>query len=315
LEYFKIETPDHLQIQAYSWPADNPLALLQIAHGMQEHARRYDHFAKWMNSHRIAVYANDHIGHGLTAENLSDLGHFPGKDDWQRSVDILQIVNKKIRADHPGLPLFLLGQSMGSVLVQTCMMRYGGMADGYILCGAIRQPLMIAWPGKIVSSFLSGLQGPAARSRLLISMGYGRYNKYFRPNRTPIDWLCGNEDIVDEYIDSPLCGMPLTNRFYRNLADGFLYIIRKSHQQRIPAGTPVLIVAGSRDPAGFFGKAPRKISDQLKEIARANVSLKIYPGARHEVLNETNREEVYGDLLEWMRKRISQQSAVGGLQI
>ena len=139
---------------------------------------------------------------------------------------------------------------------------------------------------------------------MLIALGYGPYNRHFRPNRTPIDWLCRNEESVDEYIDSPLCGMPLTNRFYRNLAGGFLFIIKKSNQQQIPAGTRVLIMAGEDDPAGLFGKAPRIISRQLSRNAGALVDLKLYPGARHEVLNEINREEVYSDLLEWMREKI-----------
>jgi alpha-beta hydrolase superfamily lysophospholipase len=216
VELFKIETADHIQAQAYSWLPEKPVAALQIAHGMQEHARRYDHFARWLNGHGIAVYANDHIGHGLTAKSPSDLSHFPRRDDWQRSVNILHTLTKKIKSDHPGIPVFLLGHSLGSVLAQSYMIRYGREADGYILSGAIRQPVFMANIGRLIATALSALFGPEDRSDLIVFLGYGQYNKKFRPNRTGSDWLCSENSAVDGYIASPLCGVPLTNRYYQN---------------------------------------------------------------------------------------------------
>ncbi len=301
MQSFKIETDDYLRVQAYSWPVEQPAAILQIVHGMMEHARRYDHFAAWMNGHRVAVYANDHIGHGLTVETPEEIGHFPRKDDWQRSVDILHILNKRIHAEHPGVPVFLLGQSMGSVLVQTFMMRYGKEAEGFILTGAIRQSVLMAESSLIISGILSWMFGPSDRSKLLILLGYGQYNKKFRPRRTKFDWLSRAESIVDEYVDSPLCGFPCSNRFYRNFSYGFKYIAKHGNLKNIPAGTPVYILAGEDDPAGNFGKSPRKINTLLAEIARAKVELKLYPSDRHEVLNELNWEEVYEDVLKWIR--------------
>jgi alpha-beta hydrolase superfamily lysophospholipase len=304
MQSFKIETDDYLQVQAYSWPVEKPVAILQIVHGMMEHARRYDHFANWLNKHQVAVYANDHIGHGLTAENPAALGHFPRKDDWQRSVDILRILNKRIQAEHPGIPVFLLGQSMGSVLVQTFMIRYGKEASGLILTGAIRQSPLMANVGLILSGALSVLFGPADRSKLLIFLGYGQYNRKFQPNRTKFDWLSSENSVVDEYVNSPLCGFPCSNRFYQNLSHGFKYIAKRGNLKNIPAGMPVYILAGEDDPAGNFGNSPQKIKSLLNKFAHSKVELKLYPSDRHEVLNELNREEVYSDVLEWIRKTL-----------
>jgi alpha-beta hydrolase superfamily lysophospholipase len=274
--------------------------VLQIAHGMQEYALRYAHFAKWLNDRGIAVYANDHIGHGSSIASMEEISDFPRKDDWQRSVDFLHLLTKKIRTDHPGIPVVLLGHSMGSVLVQSYMIRYGSAADAYILSGAIRQPMLMAGIGGFLANILSAINGAHDRSRLLISLGYGKYNKHFRPNRTACDWLCRDNAIVDGYIKSPLCGIPLTNSFYRNLFYGFRFIACRRNLMQIPAGKQVLIIAGKSDPSGFFGKAPLKISQLLTKFAKAKVEVKLYPECRHEILNEINREEVYMDLLAWI---------------
>ena len=300
---FKITTTDQVTVQAYSWiPESKPAAVLQIVHGMQEHARRYDHFARWLNKHGIAVYAEDHIGHGLTASDENELAHFPRKDDWHRQVDILHHLTLKIKSDFPGLPVFVLGHSMGSVLTQTYMIRYGIEADGYILSGAIRQSLFMALAGRMLARILSALSGPANRSRLLVTLGYGQYNKHFKPTRTKVDWLCSVDAVVDEYLSSPLCGKRLTNRFYENLTYGFGFITRPKNLGKIPGLKPVFTIAGQDDPAGFFGKAPRKIKQLLEKYAQANVNLRLYPEGRHEILNEINREEVYSDILGWMQR-------------
>jgi alpha-beta hydrolase superfamily lysophospholipase len=303
---FNIFSPDKVSVQAYSWlPGNKPVAVLQIAHGMQEHAVRYDHFAKWLNKHRIAVYAEDHIGHGASIKSMDEISHFPRKNDWHRSVDILHNLTLRIKAEQPGIPVFLLGHSMGSVLTQTYMMRYGQEAEGYILSGAIRQPVYMARIGRLIAKSLKTISGPTDRSRLIISLGYGQYNRKFKPNRTGADWLCRNNSTVDDYIASPLCGVPLTNMFYQNFFYGLNYIARHKNLEQIPAGKPVFIIAGQDDPAGFFGKAPLKIKQLLTKYAQARIDLKLYPRMRHEILNEDNREEVYRDVLGWIVKIIS----------
>jgi alpha-beta hydrolase superfamily lysophospholipase len=301
MELFKIESGDHFQVQAYSWIVAKPVAIVQITHGMMEHAGRYDHFARWLNENQVAVYASDHIGHGLTAKSASDLGHFPEKDDWHRSVDILHHLTLKIRTLHPGVPVFLLGHSMGSLLVQTYMMQYGREMDGYILSGAVRQSPIIANTGLLIAGTLSFLFGPADRSKLLVYLGYGQYNNRLKPHRTSFDWLSTVESTADEYISSPICGFPCSNMFYRNFFHGFKYISKLKNLKQVPPGMPVCIFAGRMDPAGKFGKDPKKINYLLSKFARAQVQMKLYPKGRHEMLNEINRDEVYQDLLEWIR--------------
>lgn len=298
---FTYNHQDKITVAAYTWlPEEKPSAIIQIVHGMQEHARRYDHFATWLTRHGIAVYAEDHIGHGQTAQNEQDLSHFPRKDDWQRQVEILHQLTLKIKTDFPGISIILLGHSMGSVLVQTYMTRFGHEADGYILSGAIRQPLVMANLGIILVNTLSFLYGPEDRSKLIVKLGYGQYNRKFRPIRTKCDWLCRDEKTVDEYLASPLCGKRLTNMFYYNFFHGFRLIAQAKNLKKIPQGKPVLIVAGEEDASGFFGKAPAKIKELLIKHSGARVDLKLYPGARHEILNETNKEDVYAEILKWI---------------
>jgi alpha-beta hydrolase superfamily lysophospholipase len=157
-----------------------------------------------------------------------------------------------------------------------------------------------------LASVLSFLNGPSDRSKLLITFGYGQYNKHFKPNRTGVDWLCSENLVVDEYIASPLCGKRLTNRFYQNLTCGFKFIAKPGNLAKIPPEKGVLVIAGEDDPAGFFGKAPEKIKKLLEKHAKAKVSLKLYPGLRHEILNEKNREEVYYDVLQWIIYNMTQ---------
>jgi alpha-beta hydrolase superfamily lysophospholipase len=301
MELFKIEAGEDFQIQAYSWTVAKPLAIVQITHGMMEHSGRCGQFAQWLNEHQVAVYASDHIGHGLSVKKPSELGHFPKKNDWHRSVDILHHLTLKIRTDHPGVPVFLLGHSMGSVVTQTYMINYGRQVDGYILSGPVRQTRIMASTGHLISVVLSLFFGPSNRSKLLIFLGYGQYNKRIKPCRTAFDWISSVNGIVDEYISSPLCGFPCSNRFYLNFFHGFKFISKLKNLKQVSPGMPVCIFAGRMDPAGKFGKDPKKINYLLSKFARAKVHMKLYPKGRHEMLNEKNREEVYIDLLEWIK--------------
>jgi alpha-beta hydrolase superfamily lysophospholipase len=305
MELFKIEAAEDYHIQAYSWIVANPLAIVQITHGMMEHSGRYGQFAQWLNEHQVAVYASDHIGHGLSINTSSELGHFPKKDDWQHSVDILHKLTCKIHAEYPGVPLFLLGHSMGSVVAQTYMIQYGHETDGYILSGPVRQPRIMASTGHLISIVLSFFFGPSNRSKLLIFLGYGQYNRRIKPRRTAFDWISSVDGIVDEYTSSPLCGIPCSNRFYQNFFHGFRYISKLKNLKQVPPGMPVCIFAGRMDPAGKFGKDPKKIKYLLSKFAHAKVHMKLYPKGRHEMLNEENREEVFIDLLEWINRVVS----------
>lgn len=305
MELVKIESEDNLQVQTYSWAVEKPLAIVQIAHGMMEHAGRYDYFARWMNNHQIAVYANDHIGHGLTSNSSAELGHFPLLDDWRHSINILHDLTKRIREENPDVPVFLMGHSMGSVMAQTYMILHGQDTDGYILSGPVRQSGIIASIGILISCTFSILFGVANRSSVLNHMVYGKFNNRIKPKRTAFDWICSEENIVDEYTASPLCGFPCSNRFYQNFFQGFKFISKIKNLKKIPPAIPVFIFAGRMDPAGKFGKDPKKVNYLLSKFARAQVQMNLYCKGRHEMLNEKNREVVYQDLLDWINERIS----------
>lgn len=305
MKSFRIKSSNHIDVQAYSWlPDGEPDAIVQICHGMMEHSGRYDHFARWLNRHNFAVYAHDHIGHGGTIGDMSELGHFPRKDDWQRSVNIMHNLTNLAKKNHNNVPVFLLGQSMGSVMAQSYAIDHGKDIRGLILSGLVRQPVVMANIGMVLSVSLSALFGPANRSGLMVFLGYGQYNRKFRPNRTECDWLSSVDSAVDKYVNDPLCGIACSNRFYRNLFHGFRYVAKTSNLKKIGAGMPVLIIGGENDAAGNSGKVPAKIHHLFTNRAKADVTLKLYPTGRHEMLNEHNRDEVYSDLLEWMRGKV-----------
>jgi alpha-beta hydrolase superfamily lysophospholipase len=161
--------------------------------------------------------------------------------------------------------------------------------------------------GLLIAGTLSAFFGPEDRSKLLISLGYGQYNNRLKSRRTAFDWLSTVDSIVDEYVSSPVCGFPCSNRFYQNFFHGFKYIAGRANLKQVPAGTPVYIFAGRMDPAGKFGKDPQKINYLLSKYARAQVLMKLYCNGRHEMLNEINREEVYEDLMAWIQDRINSQ--------
>jgi alpha-beta hydrolase superfamily lysophospholipase len=304
---FVYTSKDGTAIQGYAWLPAEPRMVVQIVHGMMEHARRYDRLASFLNDHGIAVYANDHRGHGGTyslnkgAESCH-LGHFSDHDGWQKVTGDMLMINKLIRSNHPGAPVVMLGHSMGSALARSFAVDHGQQLDGMILSGLMQMPSILLHAGKALASTLGFLHGRTRASRLMISMGYGSYSRHFKPKRTGFDWLSSDEAEVDLYVNDPLCGFPCSNGFYTDFFGGMAENNRKESRGSFRKDLPVLILAGEMDPAGKFGKAPRLVFSRLQSKGLRDVSLKAYPKGRHEMLNEVNRDEVISDILEWFKE-------------
>ncbi len=277
-----------------------PKAVVQIAHGMAEHSARYERFAGVLTAAGYAVYANDHRGHGQTAGHLSRAGIFADRDGWATVVEDLYAVTRTIRDERPGLPIFLFGHSMGSMLSRTYAIKHGAELAGLVLSGTGGDPGMLGKVGQAVALVEARLRGKGTPSPLLDKLSFGTFNKPFEPARTKFDWLSRDPDEVDKYIEDPWCGFVCTAGFFQDLLHGISFINTDSQVARIPQGLPIYLFSGAEDPVGDKTKGVQQVADQFRRLGIKDVSVHFYPGARHEILNETNRDEVMADVVEWL---------------
>jgi alpha-beta hydrolase superfamily lysophospholipase len=306
---FTIGQNEKERFYAVSVVPDHPVAVLQTVHGMMEHSGRYMEFATWMAEQGIAVYLNDHRGHGKNLQYIpgarpkgEDIhGHLGRRNGWGNSVETLADLTEKINQDHPGLPVFILGHSMGSVMVQSYLRRYADRVSGAILSGPTLQPKPALHAGIMLADLLRVLYGCQYRSYLLKNLSYGSYSKYFKPRRTDFDWLCTDKAVVDAYVRDPMCGFPCTTAFYSDFFRG----IRENLPPYINTeNLPLLILAGGKDPTGHFGKDPEALGNLYRKAGCAEVGIKIWPEGRHEMLNETNKPEVWEFILSWIKAHL-----------
>jgi alpha-beta hydrolase superfamily lysophospholipase len=278
-------------------------AAVHIAHGMSEHSGRYARLAEALVGAGYAVYANDHRGHGRTAEP-SDLGWL-GQDGFRRAVrDLVELVGWE-KEENPGTPAVILGHSMGSYMTQALLVDHGSLVSGAVLSGTGGKPSLVASLGRIVARAERRRVGPRAPSPLLQTLTFGQFNKAFRPNRTAFDWLSRDATEVDKYIADPLCGFAVSTQLWVDMLDALTDISRPDRQANVPHGTPVYVFCGSEDPVGERTKSVEQLLGAYRRAGLRDVTHKFYPGARHETLNETNRDEVTRDLISWLDSRCS----------
>lgn len=296
----EIAAADGLPLHLRTWSPEPPAAargVLHIAHGLAEHGGRYAPLGRTLAGRGWIVHANDHRGHGLTARPPGTLGHFADSNGWRLVVDDLAGLLRRHRAAHPGLPLVLLGHSMGSFMAQQLLYEAPELLDAVILSGSNGKPLRLASFGRLVARLVRRLNGPRGSGRLLARLSFDGFNRRFAPTRTRFDWLSRDAAAVDAYIADPLCGFDGTPQLWIDLLDALPALARPANQERIPPDMPVLVISGDADPVG----------DNLSQLVAAyrtagleRLTVKLYPEARHELLNETNRDEVVVDLAAWL---------------
>jgi alpha-beta hydrolase superfamily lysophospholipase len=286
----------------HCWEPDAgaPKAVLQIAHGMAEHGARYARVAERLTAAGYAVYANDHRGHGRTASTPADLGYFADHDGFRRVVRDMVALSERIAQDRPGLPLFLLGHSMGSLFLRAYLFSDAARLAGVVISGTSGQSSFLAKLGGGLAKMARWRVGPRGRSKLLQLASIGAYNLAFRPNRTACDWLSRDNAEVDKYIADPLCGFELTVQGWIDVYDCLLAIEREEDIARLPKDLPVYVFAGALDPVGGDNARGRWLIEALRRAGMRDVTTRFYPEARHETLNELNRDEVERDLLGWL---------------
>ena len=304
---FKLAVEQNLTMQVYTWLPEQEVPLkgvLQIAHGMAEHGKRYEEFASFLTKNGFAVYANDHRGHGKTAGSVENLGFFSEKDGWQKVVADLKLLNQHLIGKHPDVPLYILGHSMGSFLTRHYLMDSDLSIQGAILSGTANHPGLLGKVGLLLTKLLLLIYNPKRPSPLMDSLRFKAYNKPFKPNRTSFDWLSRDENKVDEYVSDPNCGTVFSLQFYNDLLKGLLYISDMDNIKKTNQDIPLLVFSGANDPVGENSKGVQDFYAKLKTAGIKDLSLKLFEDGRHEMINETNRKEVYAFILNWLNKRM-----------
>ena len=305
---FRIGASDGTALRVLHWPTEAaPKALLMIAHGMAEHAERYARLAEALTAAGYGVYALDQRGHGRTAEQ-GMLGHYADADGWNKVVGDLATLNHHIRKQHPQAPIFLLGHSMGSYIGMAYLMQHSCSLQGAILSGSNYQPLPVYQAASLITRFERWRLGPTGRSRLIDFLSFGSFNKAFKPNRTGFDWLSRDPAEVDKYVTDPLCGFVCTTQLWCDLMGGLQQITPVENLAQIDADLPLLVIGGDHDPVSQ-GKRLGDLAGALRTAGLHNVELKIYPEARHELLNESNRDEVTTYLRDWLDRALARSRA------
>jgi len=280
---FTFSAADGTQIAAYRWdPAGQPTAAVQITHGMGEHARRYEHVAQALTDAGYVVYAQDHRGHGASAD-ADDLGNL-GAGGWTGLVDDIAELGAVVRAEHPGLSLILLGHSMGSFAVQQYLLDNGADVDGVVLTGTA----------------VIDLLEPALD--LDQPLDLAMFNAAFQPARTDYDWLSRDEAVVDAYVADPLCGFGIDTASAKTMFVGARRLADPGQVAVLRNDLPVYIAVGESDPVNGGLTLLQPLADRLKDAGLTDVTVVTYPGARHEILNETNSAEVIGSLIAWANR-------------
>jgi len=296
---FWLDAGDACKLFVNRWYSEQPAkGVVMIAHGMAEHSDRYARLANTLVDQGYAAYALDLRGHGRSAQHGVQ-GHFADHDGWAKVVHDLHSLQQHIRLKHPHAPLFLLGHSMGSYIGQAYLVQHSADLQGAILSGSNYQPVALYKMAGLVARFERFRQGPTGRSALLEFLSFGSFNKAFKPARTDFDWLSRDPAEVDRYINDPLCGFRCTNQLWIDLLGGLQGITQAENLARIDKTLPMLVIGGACDPVSE-GTRLNGLTRALRQNGNPSVALKIYPDARHELLNETNRVAVTADLVQWL---------------
>ncbi len=284
-------------------PEGEPRAVVQIVHGVAEYAGRYDRFARYLADHGFVVCGEDHLGHGKTVDD-GKYGYFGKKDGWTLVTSDVRKLRVLMGEKYLNIPYFLLGHSMGSFLARTYLCAYPGTVDGCILSGTGQEKPALVAAGKAVASAICAARGPETVSPLINKLSLGASNDQFNPTPTTADWICRDEAVVDAYLKDPFCTFMPTAGMFREMMCGLQYISSEKALSQMDPGTPVYLFSGDHDPVGANGAGVRKVYGFFKDHGTIDLTMKLYPGGRHEMLNEINKGEVYADVLAWLEKRV-----------
>lgn len=285
-------------------PDAEPRAIVQIIHGIAEYIDRYDEFMSFLADNGIIAVGTDHLGHGKSIESEEQTGFFAYDNGWDYAVRDEEVLRLAMHENYPELPIIVFGHSMGSFMARTLLIRYPDAFNAAIISGTGNQGAALVNGGLFMGNLVTGLKGAHHYSKFLNNLAFGSYNKIYDNPKTEYDWLSRDEANVQKYIDDPLCGFIPSCSLFRDMMTGVKFITNKKNLTAMNKDMPVYFMSGDMDPVGECGKGVQKAYNNFLEAGMKDVSIKLYPGGRHEMLNEINKDEVYADILAWLNSKI-----------
>lgn len=304
-EFYFTSCDGKTKVHAVEWKPDGEVVgILQIAHGVTEYIFRYEDLARYLTNKGFLVVGNDLLGHGESIVKDSKPMYFGTTGSWKFVVEDLNTCRKIVKEKFPDVPYCLLGFSLGSFLVRTYLIDYPKTVDAAIILGTGQTSLLQIAIAKFIVKREARKVGEEHTSPMIRKLTFETYNRFFSPNRTDFDWLCSSEKNLDIYIADPLRGGDLSAGLFREMLSGMTYTIRKRNIKKMDRDMPILLVSGDKDPVGDCGKGVKRTYKLFKEIGIRDVSLKLYSGLRHDILNEDCREDIYRYLYKWLVDRL-----------
>ncbi len=281
-------------------PEREAVGIMQIVHGLGEHIGRYDAFASFLADSGYITAAYDQLGHGRSAASAQSFGCLSDTDGWDKATKDIRIFHDALAAKYPGKPFFIFGHSMGSFLVRTYIIRFRDGLDGVVLSGTGQQKPLLISGEKLITGLEARRRGPRYKSERLNKLAFGSYNDKITDVRTSFDWISRDESVVDRFVSDPLCSFVPSTGLMRDMMVGLDFISKAKNVARMKKSLPILFVSGDCDPVGENGRGVIRAYKSFLKAGMTDVTMKLYHGARHEVLNETNKAEVYQDILSWL---------------
>ena len=297
-------TVDNETISYYKWPSNIRIkGIVQISHGVGEHAGRYQPIAKILQDKGYEVYANDHRVHGKSVKNEDYLGYYDGDDYFSDAINDMRQLTEIIKKEHYNKKIILFGHSMGSLLSREYVTKYGDDLEALVLSGTASFMKGLGSFGLLSATFLGKLNGKHRSNELLKKLFFSQFNKKFKPNRTKVDWISSDENQVDLFEADPLRIEDFSLSIFLDILKGSKKINQVSTFENTPKDLPIFIFSGDKDPVGEMGKGVKKVAKKYKNAGIEDITLRLYKGGRHEMLNEINKNEVEQDLLDWLHKK------------
>lgn len=307
-EEFTFDSRDgKTKLHAVRWvPESKVVCILQIVHGMSEHIERYEVMAQFFGERGILVTGNDHLGHGKSVSKDGAYGYFCEQDPATVVVRDIHRLKKMTQEDYPGIPYVILGHSMGSFMLRNYLFRYGTGIEGAVICGTGSRSNLQNMVCQAVAAAAGVLFGEKHTARVIDRLAFGAYNKRIENPKTSADWLCTDERVVEAYEKDELCGFIFKVNGFKTLFQLLVRLNKKENLDRMPKNLPVYFISGDMDPVGDYGEGVRKAYENFRSAGMERVSMKLYPGGRHEILNEKNKIQVYEELYSWIMERVKE---------
>ena len=303
-EFYYLSADSKTTIHAVEWcPEQEPKAVLQIAHGVTEHMLCYTEMAEYFTARGMVVVGNDHLGHGLSIARDAEPMYFGPENSWKWVEEDVYTCFQKCKKKYPDIPYFVLGLSLGSFVVRALAIHHPGEVSGIILAGTGQSSAMQLQLVKMLAQKESRKAGEDHTTPMIHKLTFEMYNKQFAPNQTDYDWLCASKEGVESYIADPLRGEDMSAGLFREMLNGMIYSGSVKNQKKMDKNIPVLLISGAEDPVGENGKGVQATYRSFKKVGMKDVSVKLYPGLRHDIFIEDEKEKVFEYIFHWLQEK------------